>query len=58
MRNAPAAPAPAASSTPVVPVDLAPPLPFDQSIATGTLANGLKYFVRASKQPEHRAELR
>src|SRR5688572_22352265 len=56
--NPPATPAPAASATPVIPVDLKPALPFDASIATGKLPNGLTYFVRANKQPEHRAELR
>src|SRR5262245_19997929 len=47
-----------ASATPVVPVDLAPTLPFDSAISTGKLPNGFSYFVRANKQPEHRAELR
>jgi zinc protease len=53
-----AAPAPAASATPAIPVDLKATLPFDTAISTGTLPNGLTYFVRANKQPEHRAELR
>jgi zinc protease len=39
-------------------VDLAPALPFDSEITTATLPNGLRYFVRANRQPEHRAELR
>jgi len=56
--NQGATPAPAASATPVIPVDLKPALPFDPAIATGKLPNGLTYFVRANKQPEHRAELR
>src|SRR6187401_1008725 len=56
--NQGAKPAPAASVTPAIPVDLKPTLPFDPSIATGKLPNGLTYFVRANKQPEHRAELR
>ena len=40
------------------PVDLTRTLPFDASISSGTLKNGLRYFVRANKQPERRAELR
>jgi len=39
-------------------VDLSPTLPFDSGIETATLPNGLRYFVRANRQPEHRAELR
>ena len=34
------------------------PIPFDASITTRTLDNGLKYFVRANTQPAGRAELR
>ena len=34
------------------------PVPFDASITTGTLKNGLRYFVRANGQPLNRAELR
>jgi zinc protease len=30
----------------------------DPAIATGVLPNGLRYYVRANKTPEHRAELR
>ncbi len=33
-------------------------LPIDPSIRTGTLANGLRYYIRANKKPEKRAELR
>jgi zinc protease len=40
----------------------APPLTeklgVDPAIATGVLPNGLRYYVRANKTPEHRAELR
>ena len=40
----------------------APPLTqklgVDPAIATGLLPNGLRYYVRANKTPEHRAELR
>src|SRR5690242_13307286 len=34
------------------------PMPVDAAISQGTLANGLHYYVRANKKPEHRAELR
>ena len=34
------------------------PLPFDPAVRTGTLDNGLKYYVRANTEPEGRAELR
>lgn len=30
--------------------------PFDPSVRTGTLPNGMKYFIRANKFPENRAE--
>src|SRR6187399_1784934 len=52
----PAAIAPSTTTGPAV--DLAPTLPFDSGIETATLPNGLRYFIRANKQPEHRAELR
>src|SRR5688572_6859528 len=37
---------------------LAAKIPVDRRIATGVLPNGLKYYVRANKKPENRAELR
>ncbi len=50
---------PTPSATPPgPPVDLTVSLPFDSSIATGRLKNGVTYFVRANGQPQHRAELR
>ena len=45
---------PAAAST--VPLDAE--LPVDPGIRTGTLDNGLTYYVRANHRPENRAELR
>jgi len=33
-------------------------MPVDAAIAQGTLPNGLRYYVRANRKPEHRAELR
>src|SRR5687768_9620962 len=36
----------------------ADPMPVDAAITRGQLPNGLKYYVRANKKPEKRAELR
>src|SRR5215216_6210437 len=33
-------------------------VPVDPRITTGTLPNGLRYYIRANKQPRNRAELR
>ncbi|MEP1782545.1 MAG: insulinase family protein [Reichenbachiella sp.] len=33
-------------------------IPFDSSIRTGTLSNGLKYFIKKNIKPENRVELR
>ena len=33
-------------------------IPLDQAITTGTFSNGLRYFIRTTKKPEKRAELR
>jgi len=38
--------------------DLTKPLPFDANVRTGTLPNGMKYFIRKNARPEKRAELR
>ena len=34
------------------------PLPVAPQVTTGTLANGIRYFVRQNSRPEHRVELR
>jgi len=34
------------------------PIPLDPSIKTGRFANGLRYFIKTTKKPEKRAELR
>jgi zinc protease len=47
-----AAPAPPASAP------LAERLPLDPAITTGRFSNGLRYFIRTTKRPEKRAELR
>jgi len=38
--------------------NLSAPLPLDPAIRTGTLPNGLRYFIRANARPEKRAMLR
>ncbi len=47
-----AATAPAQSAAP------SQQMPFDPQITTGKLSNGLRYYIRANKKPEKRAELR
>src|SRR6476659_7093146 len=47
------APQPAASSP-----NLQQPLPFDAAVRTGTLPNGLKFFIRQNARPEKRISLR
>lgn len=37
---------------------LTDPMPVDPQITIGTFPNGLKYYIRANKKPEKRAELR
>src|SRR6266487_1904871 len=37
---------------------LAQPMPVDPQITLGKFANGLRYYIRANKKPEKRAELR
>jgi zinc protease len=39
-------------------VALGQALPFDSQIATGTLPNGLRYYIRRNNVPQNRAELR
>jgi zinc protease len=36
----------------------APPLPVDSHVTVGTLENGLRYYVRANREPRQRAEFR
>jgi zinc protease len=49
-------PAPASSAAASAP--LAAPIPVDPQITTGRFSNGLRYYIRANKKPEKRAELR
>jgi zinc protease len=37
---------------------LTTPVPADPAVSTGTLPNGLRYYIRVNKQPVNRAELR
>jgi len=39
-------------------LDLSQRMPVDPQITIGTFANGLRYYIRANKKPEKRAELR
>src|SRR6186997_1977350 len=45
---------PAASQT----QSLTQPMPVDPQITMGKFPNGLRYYIRTNKKPEHRAELR
>ena len=45
-------------SSPAASAPLAAPIPVDPQITTGRFANGLRYYIRANKKPEKRAELR
>lgn len=38
--------------------DLNSPLPFDTTVSTGTLSNGLKYYIKPNPKPEKKVELR
>lgn len=38
--------------------DMSQPIPFDPDTRTGTLENGMKYYVRYNAKPENNAELR
>ena len=48
----------AAPQQPISSAALAEKLPVDPDVTTGTLPNGLKYYVRKNALPEKRAELR
>ena len=41
-----------------VPIRLQDTLPFDAAVKTGTLANGLKYFIRENARPAQRVSMR
>jgi zinc protease len=50
-------PAKAPTTTAAAP-SLTTPLPVDSKVKIGTLANGIRYYIRTNKKPETRAELR
>src|SRR5207344_1238840 len=43
---------------PDAPLNLQDPIPFDAAVQTGTLPNGLKFFIRQNPRPEKRISLR
>jgi zinc protease len=45
-------------STAAADIPLSQPVPVDPRITTGILSNGLRYYIRANKAPQNRAELR
>ena len=47
-----------APQRPDAPLNLQDPIPFDTAVQTGTLPNGLKYFIRQNPRPEKRVSLR
>jgi zinc protease len=54
-----ATPPPPAEEAPAEPeIDLDAEIPIDPLVRTGTLENGLSYYVRVNGKPENRAELR
>ncbi len=53
----PAEPAPVTDEDPVA-GELDAKIPIDPNVRTGTLDNGLRYYVRVNRKPENRAELR
>jgi zinc protease len=46
------------AATPVQSIDLAQRMPVDPQITIGEFPNGLRYYIKANKLPEKRAELR
>jgi zinc protease len=48
----------APSGSAAAPPSLSERIPLDSAITAGTFDNGLKYFIRTTKKPEKRAELR
>jgi len=47
-----------AAPNPAQTIGLNQPLPADPQITSGRFANGLRYYIRANRMPENRAELR
>ncbi len=40
------------------PLDMIKPIPVDENVKTGTLSNGMKYYIRKNAMPANRVELR
>ena len=53
-----AAPGPRPDPKAALSIPLSAQVPVDPRITTGTLSNGLRYYIRANKSPRNRAELR
>src|SRR3989337_1137933 len=49
-----------AATAPAPPQSFAPAdrIPFDSAVTTGTLPNGMRYYIRKNAKPEKRVELR
>ncbi|HTI38462.1 MAG TPA: insulinase family protein [Vicinamibacterales bacterium] len=47
-----------AQTQPAAPIPLQSPIPFDAAVKTGTLPNGLRYYVRRNARPANRVLLR
>ena len=45
------------TAAPQTNTELIQPLPVDPRVTIGTLDNGLRYYIRANRRPENRAEL-
>ncbi|MDB4910029.1 MAG: hypothetical protein JWO39_852, partial [Gemmatimonadetes bacterium] len=52
------APTPAAAAPKLSAPKLTSAIPKDPAVTTGTLPNGLRYYIRVNHKPEKRAELR
>ena len=46
------------SKTPSTVVEASPKVPFNPEVKTGTLSNGLKYYIKNNGKPENKVELR
>jgi zinc protease len=40
------------------PIDLSSPIPFDQAVRTGTLSNGVRFYIRENDRPDDRVAMR
>ncbi|MGE3513234.1 MAG: M16 family metallopeptidase, partial [Vicinamibacterales bacterium] len=56
--TAPSSSAGQAAQTATATIDLQATIPFDAAVRTGTLPNGLRYFIRQNERPDNRLLLR